>query len=84
MSELPAAWWDRARRARDELEAQIGGHPAVSLIDIGLLDPLERGVAGLRVHVRGAPADVVVPAEIDGILVRVVQGDYRAEGSTPQ
>ena len=38
MKQQDEAWWARARRARDQLAAQVFAHPAVTLIDIGL-DP---------------------------------------------
>ena len=59
MSSQSAAWWRKARRARDQLIARLGTHPAVTNIDIGLLDPPQAGVIGgvsvifLRVGERG-------------------------------
>jgi hypothetical protein len=79
MSLQSAAWWRKARRARDRMIARFGAHPAVTSIDIGLLDPPEAGVIGVRIHVRGTPDDLSVPAEIDGIPVGIVRGDYRLQ-----
>jgi hypothetical protein len=65
-------------RARDELAAQVLGHPQVSMVDIGLDEDGESPL--LRVHVRGEPSDFGgLPTEIDGIPVQVVAGDYRPE-----
>ncbi len=64
---------------RDRLIARLSTHPAVTNIDIGLLDPPEAGVIGVRIHVRGKPDDLSVPAEIDGIPVGIVRGDYRLQ-----
>lgn len=79
MSSQSAAWWRKARRARDRLIARLGTHPAVTNIDIGLLDPPQAGVIGVRVHVRGTPTDLVVPKEVEGIPVGVVRGDYHLQ-----
>jgi len=77
MSQTDAAWWARARRARDLLAQQALHHPDVSLIDIGL-DPQGASDAPvLRVHVRGAGiAGPDLPDEVDGIPVRLIRGDY--------
>lgn len=79
MSSQSAAWWRKARRARDRLIARFSAHPAVTNIDIGLLDPPEAGVIGVRIHVRGTPDDLNVPEEIDGVPVGMIQGDYRLQ-----
>lgn len=79
MSSQSAAWWRKARRVRDRLIARLSTHPAVANIDIGLLDLPEAGVIGVRIHVRGKPDDLSVPAEIDGIPVGIVRGDYRLQ-----
>jgi hypothetical protein len=85
MSQDDSEFWTRARRARDKLVDQFINHPDVSLIDIGYdLDP-ESGAATdrivLRVHMRRSLAREALglPAEIDGIPVRVVVADYRLE-----
>jgi hypothetical protein len=68
----------RAREAREKLAARLVHHPDVSMVDIGL----HEAGAGLvvRVHVRGEAASLPdVPAELDGIPVRVVRGDYHPE-----
>lgn len=85
MSQADSEFWVKARRARDRLADQFLDHPDVSLIDIGYdLDP-EGGEAAerivLRIHVRRSLAREVLglPAEIDGIPVRVVVADYRIE-----
>jgi hypothetical protein len=70
--------WARAERARDELAALVLDRPQVSMVDIGMQADGETPL--LRVHVRGEPAGLVeLPAEIDGIQVQVVAGDYRPE-----
>ncbi|ABU58723.1 MULTISPECIES: hypothetical protein [Roseiflexus] len=79
MSSPSAAWWRKARRVRDRMIARFGAHPAVTGIDIGLLDPPEAGVIGVRIHVRGNPDDMSVPEEIDGIPVGIVRGDYHLQ-----
>lgn len=83
MSENPSIDWNALRLAREKLAAQIGSHPEISLIDIGL-DPqapeeLEHLV--IRVHVRRQwdQNKAPIPEEIDGIRVAVVAGDYRLE-----
>jgi hypothetical protein len=67
-----------AQEARDKLAARLLDHPAVSLIDIGLEEDGEGLV--LRVHLRADPATVPeIPAELDGIPVRVIRGEYYPE-----
>lgn len=77
-------WWDRARHARDRLVTQVISHPNISMIDIGE-DP--RGASGtpvLRVHLRQAGGALPnIPSSVDGIPVRVIQGDYRPESESP-
>lgn len=82
MQQLPdAAWWARARQARDQLAARYLSHPDVSLIDIGD-DP--QGLSALpvlRIHLRrGDGSDLLLPTEITSIPVRVIRGDYRPAG----
>lgn len=82
MQQLPdAAWWDRARQARDQLAARYLAHPDVSLIDLGD-DPLgQSALPVLRIHIRrGDGSELLLPAEIDTIPVRVMRGDYRPAG----
>jgi hypothetical protein len=73
-------WWERARRARDQLAAQYLSHPDVTLIDIGL-DPQHRSsMPVLRIHVRRI--DTSIPATIDDIEdipVRIIYGNYRLQ-----
>lgn len=74
-----AAWWGRARAARDQLAAGLLGHPAVALIDLGL-DP--RGLSALpvlRVHLRPGVAPPELPADVGGVAVRATAGDYDLE-----
>lgn len=77
MKQPDEAWWANARRARDQLVAQLLAHPAISLIDIGV-DPENRAdTPVLRVHVQQSVATVPpVPNQISGIPVRVIRGDY--------
>jgi len=74
------AWWTKARQARDQLVVDLLGHPAVSMIDIGL-DP--QGMSDtpvLRVHVRrGYPSFPNVPKEIEGFPVRVIESEYQLQ-----
>jgi hypothetical protein len=88
MSNQDAAFWARTRRARDKLAQQLLGHPAVSLIDIGY--PIEQGQVQtnqivLRVHVHASWAAAraedrpIIPAQVDGIPVVVLPGDYQIE-----
>ena len=79
-----AASLDRARRAREALARRLAGRPGVTGIDIGI-DPAH-GKANpdspvvLRVHVAtGAVGPPDLPADVDGVPVRVVTGDYRPE-----
>jgi hypothetical protein len=81
MTEQPdEAWWERARRARDQLAKQYLSHPDVTLIDIGL-DPQQRSsMPVLRIHVRRT--DTSLPAMIDDvedIPVRIIYGKYRLQ-----
>jgi hypothetical protein len=85
MSQKNSEFWNRARRARDKLVDQFLDHPDVSLIDIGY-DPDREGGGNaerivLRVHVRRplTSEEVGLPAQLDGIPVRVLVGDYRLE-----
>ena len=84
MKQPDEAWWVVARQARDQLAAQLLGHPGVSLIDIGL-DP--QGMSDtpvLRVHIRqdDAPARNI-PGEISGIPIRAIYGDYSLQRRAP-
>jgi hypothetical protein len=85
MSQKNSEFWDRARRARDKLAEQFLDLPDVSLIDIGY-DPVQEGEGNaehivLRVHVRRplTREEVGLPAQVDGIPVRTLVGDYRLE-----
>lgn len=83
MDENDVAFIERARRARQVLSEQFLYQPGVSLIDIGF-DPQDHGDSprlALRVHIRRFvdPGMLGLPAEIDGIPVRVVVGDYHLE-----
>lgn len=83
MASQDTEFWERARQARDKLAAQWLNHPAVSLIDLGY-DPQDNAPAQhivLRVHLRRPEAepDLGLPAEIDGIPVRVIIAGYRLE-----
>ena len=76
-------FWAKAREVRDKIASRLQSHPQVSLIDIGY-DPNEGESSDrivVRVHVRQPvnPKALGLDDEIDGIPVRVVVGDYRAE-----
>lgn len=75
------AWWERARGALARLAEQQLGHPAVALVDIGIDPEGLSALPVLRVHVRPGREPPAIPEEIDGILVRVTEGDYRLEGA---
>jgi hypothetical protein len=86
MEHVSAETMRRARVVRDNLERELRGVPAVTMVDIGL-SPEHRVVTGatpptpdlvIRVHVRG-DVDVHLPARRDGFAVIVVPGDYRLE-----
>jgi hypothetical protein len=74
---------ERAQTARQKLANQFLDHPEVSLIDIGYdsesRDRKEQIV--LRVHLRQTAAQekLQIPAEINGIPVRVLHADFRLE-----
>jgi len=85
MPKEDSEFWNKARRARDKLADQFLDHPDVSLIDIGY-DPDREGGGNaerivLRVHVRRplTKEELDLPAQIDGIPVRVLVADYRLE-----
>jgi hypothetical protein len=69
----------RELAARDELAARLLPHPAVSMVDLGL--DADGGAHVLRVHVRSGERlpPVPIPADVAGIPVRVVGGDYALE-----
>lgn len=83
--------WQQARHARDTLVDRFVDHPAVSLIDIGYDPEPQPGEdpdrVVVRVHVRRPRAELSLdlPPEVEGIAIRVVDGDYQPErGSAPQ
>jgi len=85
MSPENSEFWDKARQARDKLTDQLLNHPGVSLIDIGY-EVNEKGQKisnhiVLRVHIRQASIreTLKLPAEIEGVPVRVVIADYKLE-----
>jgi hypothetical protein len=73
-------WWARARQARDRLEALLMSDPTFRQVSIGL-DPLHLSEAPvLIVHVRrSSTVPPNLPDEIDGITVRVAQGDFELQ-----
>lgn len=81
--------WHQARRARDALVDRFIGHPAVSLIDIGYDPEPEPGQdpdrVVVRVHVRQPrqELDLDLPPEVEGIAVRVLDGDYQPQPASP-
>ncbi len=83
MSQRNSEIWNKARRARDKLVDQFLDHPDVNLIDIGYDVDREGREAtqriALRVHMRRSLAreSLDLPAEIDGIPIRVVVADCR-------
>jgi hypothetical protein len=83
MPENSSIDWKSLSLAREKLVAQIGNHPDVSLIDIGV-DPQSQAQAGtlvIRVHVRGQETTPGIPiaGQIDGVRVVMVPGKYRLE-----
>ncbi len=85
MMQPDASSTESARKALDKLVQQYLRHPAVSLIDMGEDPEHWRGEPSstivLRLHVRpGADLDAMhIPAEIDGIPVRIITADYHLE-----
>jgi hypothetical protein len=71
------ARWAAVRRARDRLLALVGDDPGVRMVDIGLDEDAETLV--LRVHLDPAADAPAVPAEVDGVPVRLLRADYRPE-----
>lgn len=81
MTEQPdEAWWERARRGRDQLASRYLSHPDVSLIDIGLDPQHHSSMPVLRIHVRRAdPALPAVVDDVEGIPVRIIYGNYQLQ-----
>jgi hypothetical protein len=68
----------RARRARDKLVQRLSSARGFVMVDIASQEGSEAPV--LRVHLRGGRASALdVPAEIDGIPVRVLDSDLGLE-----
>lgn len=84
MSEQDQGWWEKARRARAQLEALALSHPSVQMVSIGL-DPQRSSQSPvLIVYVRrGAAAPPGMPGEIEGIPVRVTFADFQLEQGGP-
>ena len=81
MKKNSEAWWEKARRARDQLMAQVMSHPGVRMVDIGIDPQGQSRTPVLRVHVRQEHADnIELPRQIEGIPVRLITGDYIPEG----
>lgn len=79
---IDASAWTRARRAKANLERAILADPAVTLIDIGLVqDPDSEQALALRVHLRAEPRGParVLPADVDGVAVVILPGDYQPD-----
>lgn len=78
---------EAAQRALAKLEAELGGDPDVSLIDVAFQrepgSPSDSVV--LRVHVRDRwlaaqpDARTAIPSEVDSIPVVVTRGEYELE-----
>ena len=79
MKQADQAWWAKARAARDRLEAAIIHNANVRMISIGLDPERQSDLPVLLVHVRDINTVSGVPAEMDGIPVRVIYGDYQIE-----
>lgn len=86
MSPHDSEFWTKARQARDQLADRFLSHPAVTLIDLGYeggkVQPTEQLV--LRVHIRQPvnKQELGLPDEVNGLPVRVVVGDYRAQSGS--
>ncbi len=80
MSEHDQGWWEKARRARAQLEAVAMRHSSVQMVSIGR-DPEQSSQSPvLIVYVRqGAAAPPGMPGEIEGIPVRVTFADFQLE-----
>ena len=80
MKQPDQAWWERARAARDRLEASILHDANVRMISIGLDPEHQSDLPVLIVHVRDSNMlSSIVPSQMDGIPVRVIAGDYHLE-----
>ena len=68
-----------AEKARDQLASPLLLNPNVSLIDIGS----DQGNLIVRVHLKTEAARqiVPVPAEVNGIPVRIIIADYRIDSA---
>lgn len=83
MSTPDQNWWNRAREAQAILNTQVGGHPDVGMIDIGLDPQGAHATPVLRVHLRrGNEASLKLPEELDGIPIRVITSDYQLQQRT--
>ncbi|MGD8587109.1 MAG: hypothetical protein PVH65_06630 [Chloroflexota bacterium] len=88
MTEQEPSIEERVRNARDKLAEQYLDHSAVALIDIGYA-PEILGFApqtiALRIHVRehwlqiSSRDEIPFPAEVDGVPVILIPGDYHLE-----
>jgi hypothetical protein len=80
-----AAFWKKARQARDQLASGWLAHPGITMIDLGYDQDPATGQTGdrvvLRVHVKRGVAreSLGLPAEVNGIPVRVIFADYQLE-----
>jgi hypothetical protein len=77
-------FWIKVCQARDKLIDQFLLHPEVRLIDIGYDPCADKNAPGrivLQIHLRRQASRRMLdlPAEIDGIPIRVLIGDYEAE-----
>ena len=68
-----AAW----ERARDQLAARLGDEPGLHMVDIGL--DVDGQTVVLRVHLTPDATIPRLPAEVAGLPVRIVRGDYRPQ-----
>jgi len=87
MENLPPEFVIRAERARDQLIAQFIYDPDVTMIDVGY-EPGKEMTADniiLRIHVRQRWMNArkeertAFPAEVEGIRVVVLPGEYKLE-----
>jgi hypothetical protein len=85
MNKSSQAWWNKARRARDQLTVQVMSHPGVCMVDIGIDPQGECSTPVLRVHVRQDHADTIkLPSYIEGIPIRVIRGTYELQNNLSQ
>jgi hypothetical protein len=83
MNKPDQAWWERARAARDKLEARVLQNPDVRMISIGFDPEHQSSEPVLIVYLRRGAMVPSIPNQIDGIVVRVTHGEFEAQEGAP-